>query len=424
MNIQKINYVSKDFELEVSFDFENKTVWLTTSEISKIAGESRQRIAYQINKRFDENDSEWASNAKKFCQPTNGKEVIFYNLFVLKEIGRSFKNERISQFVEWANNLLGSYEFEKWEITRFTLDNVSIDVKVSPDESTVWLTQSQMAELFDTSIPNISIHISKIFEDCELNESSVIKFYLNTGNDGKAYVTGFYNLDLILSVGYRVNSKRGIAFRRWASKVLSDYLLKGIAINEKRLHSLGKTVDIQNRMLSASLNIDYQELSSVVNEYTQALDLLDDYDHQSLAKPKGRETIYQLTYEDSRSIIDKMKFTLSSDLFGVEKEEGKLEGIIAAVFQHVFGTEVYPSLEDKAAHLLYFLVKDHPFYDGCKRIAATLFLEYLNRNGALVRNGKLTISNDALVAITLLTAESDPKEMDVIVSVIMNLLVM
>lgn len=161
----------------------------------------------------------------------------------------------------------------------------------------------------------------------------------------------------------------------------------------------------------------------MVNEYTKALDLLDDYDHQCVSKPNGRKTVYRLEYDECRKIIDSMKFGDTSQVFGVEKEQGKLNGILAAIYQDVFGQEVYSSLEEKAAHLLYFLVKDHPFVDGCKRIAATLFLEFLNRNNALVKSGKMIISNDTLVAITVLTAESKPEEMDVVIKLIMNFLI-
>ena len=231
-----------------------------------------------------------------------------------------------------------------------------------------------------------------------------------------------YNLDMIISVGYRVKSKRGIIFRTWANKILKEYLIQGYSVNEKRLEKLNKVIDIQNKMLASALNIDTYELSEVIKTYTNALDLLDDYDHQRLEKPKGNDAIYRIEYDEARRIIDSMKFKNDSNLFGVEKEQGKLNGILEAVYQNVFGTEVYPTLEDKAAHLLYFLVKDHPFVDGCKRIAATLFLEFLNKNKRLVKNGKLVISNNTLVAITLLTAESRPEEMEIMVNVIMHLL--
>ena len=227
---------------------------------------------------------------------------------------------------------------------------------------------------------------------------------------------------LFRSVGYRVKSRRGILFRRWANKVLKDYLIKGYAINQKRLDALNKTIEIQTRMLSSCLDIDKEELSKVINEYTKALDLLDNYDHQTLNKPKGSFGDYVLTYKEARRIIRLMKFNETSTVFGLEKEKGKLNGILEQVYQNVFGQELYPSIEEKAAHLLYFLVKDHPFADGCKRIAATLFINFLFKNNYLYRNGKHIISNEALVAITILTAESNPNEMDVIIKLIMNLL--
>ncbi len=176
-------------------------------------------------------------------------------------------------------------------------------------------------------------------------------------------------------------------------------------------------------MLAYSLNIDREELTKVINEYTRALDFLDNYDHQTLEKPKGAKTEYVMTYQEAREIIDSMKFHDMSSVFGVEKEQGKLNGIIEQVYQNVFGQELYPSVEEKAAHLLYFLVKDHPFADGCKRIAATLFINFLYKNNHLYHNNKQIISNEALVAITILTAESNPSEMDIIVKLIMNLLV-
>ena len=227
---------------------------------------------------------------------------------------------------------------------------------------------------------------------------------------------------MIISVGYRVKSQRGILFRKWANKILKEYLIQGYSINQKRISALNKTIEIQNKMLASSLNIEQEALVNVIEEYTKALDLLDNYDHQCLIKPKGNESIYKLTYFDCRTIIDSMKFKTTSSVFGVEKEEGKLNGILAAVYQNVFGQEVYPSLEEKAAHLLYFLVKDHPFADGCKRIAATLFLEFLNKNHALIKGGKKIIANDTLVAITVLTAESRPEEKDVMIKLIMNFL--
>lgn len=313
---------------------------------------------------------------------------------------------------------------DKYELVRFTDDGFELDVRADLQHDTVWLTQKEMSLLFDVSSDNIGLHIKNILKDDELDfstteDSSVVQ---KEGDRTVSRPVKLYNLDMIISVGYRVKSKRGIAFRRWANSVLKDYLIKGYAVNQKRLEALNKTIDIQNRMLAYSLNIDKEELSKVINEYTRALDLLDNYDHQCLEKPKGSKNDYVMTYDEAREIIDSMKFSEMSNVFGVEKEQGKLNGIISQVYQNVFGQELYPSVEEKAAHLLYFLVKDHPFADGCKRIAATLFINFLYRNNHLYRNNKQIISNEALVAITILTAESNPNEMEIIVKLIMNLL--
>lgn len=313
---------------------------------------------------------------------------------------------------------------DKFELVKFTDNNFEINVRADIDNDTVWITQKEMALLFEVSIDNISLHIKNILRENELDissieESSVVQIEGNRKVNRRIKI---YNLDMIISVGYRVKSQRGILFRKWANKILKEYLIQGYSINQKRISALNKTIEIQNKMLASSLNIEQEALVNVIEEYTKALDLLDNYDHQCLIKPKGNESIYKLTYSDCRTIIDSMKFKTTSSVFGVEKEEGKLNGILAAVYQNVFGQEVYPSLEEKAAHLLYFLVKDHPFADGCKRIAATLFLEFLNKNHALIKGGKKIIANDTLVAITILTAESRPEEKDVMIKLIMNFL--
>lgn len=313
---------------------------------------------------------------------------------------------------------------DKFELVKFTDNNFEINVRADIDNDTVWLTQKEMALLFEVSIDNISLHIKNILKENELDissieESSVVQIEGNRKVNRRIKI---YNLDMIISVGYRVKAKRGILFRKWANKILKEYLIQGYSINQKGISALNKTIEIQNKMLASSLNIEQEALVNVIEEYTKALDLLDNYDHQCLIKPKGNESIYKLTYSDCRTIIDSMKFKTTSSVFGVEKEEGKLNGILAAVYQNVFGQEVYPSLEEKAAHLLYFLVKDHPFADGCKRIAATLFLEFLNKNHALIKGGKKIIANDTLVAITILTAESRPEEKDVMIKLIMNFL--
>lgn len=320
-----------------------------------------------------------------------------------------------------AMSKIGGFKMDnKFDLVRFTDNEFELDVRADSENETVWLAQDEMAQLFDVNIGRISRHINNIFKEGELTRKSNLRKTQFAQSDKPV---GLYSLDVIISVGYRVRSQRGIKFRIWANKVLKDYLIKGFAINQKRLDNLNKTIDIQNSMLAYSLNIDKEELAKVINEYTRALDLLDNYDHQTLVKPKGQAPLYVTTYQEAREIIDSMKFNDMSDVFGVEKEQGKLNGIIEQVYQNVFGQELYPSIEEKAAHLLYFLVKDHPFADGCKRIAATLFINFLFKNNHLYRNNKQIVSNEALVAITILTAESNPQEMDIIVKLIMNLLV-
>ena len=319
----------------------------------------------------------------------------------------------------------GFYSMDKFDLVRFTDDDFELDVRADSENETVWLTQDEIACLFGRNQAVISRHISNVFKEGELDrDTSMQKMHKSQNSENSNHRPPvYYNLDVIISVGYRVKSLRGVAFRKWANKILKDYLIKGYAVNQKRLEALNKTIDIQNRMLAYSLNIDKEELSKVINEYTRALDLLDNYDHKTLAKPRGEKTVYVMSYQEARNIIDSMKFNEVSSVFGVEKEQGKLNGIIEQVYQNVFGQELYPSLEEKAAHLLYFLVKDHPFADGCKRIAATLFINFLYKNNHLYRNNKQIISNEALVAITILTAESNPNEVDIIIKLIMNLLV-
>lgn len=309
------------------------------------------------------------------------------------------------------------------EIEIFKDGNLSIEVPVSADGDTVWLNRNQMAELFQRDVKTIGKHINNALKE-ELDSSTVANF-ATVQNEGERNVhrdIDYYNLDMIISVGYRVKSARGIAFRRWANNILKQYILKGYAVNEKRLNALGKTIELQSRIIAGTVGIEETGVLQAVNEYANALTLLDEYDHQVLKKPEGNKPIYRITYEECRTMIDKMVFGKKSSVFGVEKEPGKVEGIIAAVYQNVFGGDVYPTLEEKAANLLYFMIKDHPFTDGCKRIAASLFLEFLSRNEALYINGMKRISDSALVAITLMIAESRPEEKDIMTTLVMNFL--
>ena len=311
---------------------------------------------------------------------------------------------------------------KKSEIILFETKDKEVTLSVPMDGDTVWLSQAQMAELFDTTKQNVSLHANNCFKEGELDKKSVVKDFLTTASDGKNYKTKYYNLDVIISVGYRVKSKRGIEFRQWASKILKQYMIDGYAINEKRLHALQKTVDIQTRMLADALNVEEKDVLRAVSLYTDSLTLLDQYDHQAIVKPTGAKPIYRITYDDCMKMVSHMKDSFETDVFGVEKEEGKVNGIISAIYQSAFGEDAYPSIEEKASNLLYFMIKDHPFADGCKRIAASLFLEFLERNDALLRDGNKRIGDGELVAITLMIAESNPEEKDIMVKLVMNLL--
>ena len=312
------------------------------------------------------------------------------------------------------------------ELVMFHDGVFELDVRVSAAENTVWLTLDQIAFLFEKDKSTVSRHIKNIFSEGELEYGATVAKNAIVQTEGTREVQRFieyYNLDVIISVGYRVKSKRGIAFRKWATTVLNDYLLRGYAENRRLLEAQGKTIELQTRMIAHLPETDEEELMTVVNHYTEALDLLDDYDHQCLIRPKGNRGYVQLSYEECREIISSMKFSSSSDVFGTEKTEGALKGILGSVYQSVFGEDVYPTVEEKAATLLYFLVKDHPFNDGCKRIGATLFLAFLQKNGMLFSaSGKMIISNGALVAITLMIAESRPEEKDIMVTLVMNLI--
>ena len=307
------------------------------------------------------------------------------------------------------------------EIMIFETKDNEIKLTVPVENETVWLTQAQMTELFQVDRTVITRHVNNVFKENELiRESNVQKMHIPNSDRP----VQFYSLEVIISVGYRVKSNRGVEFRQWANSVLKQYIMQGYAINEKRLAALQRTVDIQTKMLASTLEVDEAELLKAVNLYTNALMLLDQYDHQSLKKPTGNKPIYRITYEDCRNMVNAMEDSFHSDVFGVEKEKGKVEGILAAVYQSAFGEDAYPSLEEKAANLLYFMIKDHPYADGCKRIAASLFLEFLVRNNVLYEKGQKRISDGALVAITLMIAESDPKEKDITVNLVMNLLTM
>ena len=313
-------------------------------------------------------------------------------------------------------------EEKKNEIILF--ENQGVKLEVNLKDETVWLTQKQMAELFDKDRRTITRHIQNIYKDEELDENTVCSFFEHTAEDGKKYKVQFYNLDMIISVGYRVNSKRGILFRRWATKVLKDYMLKGYAVNQKRLDYLEKTVkliDIANRIDERLEGSDAKEILKVIGEYSKALDLLDDYDHKTLKKINGKIDERRIEYNECIEIINKLRFNEESTLFAVERDKG-LESIIGNIYQSFGGQDIYKSIEEKGANFLYLIVKNHVFADGNKRIAATLFIYFLNFYDILYKNGKQTIDNNTLTALTLLIAESNPREKEVIIDLVMNFL--
>jgi len=313
-------------------------------------------------------------------------------------------------------------EEKKNEIILF--ENQGVKLEVNLKDETVWLTQKQMAELFGKDRRTITRHIQNIYKDEELDENTVCSFFEHTAEDGKKYKVQYYNLDMIISVGYRVNSKRGIIFRKWSTKILKDYMLKGYAINQKRLEYLEKTIkliDIANRMDERLENNDAKEILKVIGDYSKALNLLDEYDHRTLKKVKGNIDERKIEYKECINIINKLKFNEESSLFAVERDKG-LESIIGNIYQSFDGQDIYKSIEEKASNFLYLIVKNHVFADGNKRIAATLFIYFLNYYGILYKNDKQTIDNNTLAALTLLIAESNPREKEVIIDLVMNFL--
>ena len=317
----------------------------------------------------------------------------------------------------------------KNEIKIYEIEDKNIELEVSLENETVWLTQKQMSELFDRDRTVITRHINNIFKEEELVEKSNVQ-KMHFPNSDKP--TALYSLDVIISVGYRVKSKRGTQFRIWANKILKDYLIKGYAINEKKLKEqsqklieLQRTIEILNRTVNTQrIELDEAKgLLNVISQYSYALKILDDYDHQNFYKGSVTlEESYNLSYEESMKIIELMKDEFSTDLFGREKDDS-FKGSLGAIYQTAFEEEVYPSIEEKAANLLYFIVKNHSFLDGNKRIAAAIFIYFMQKNDILFRaDGSKKIADNTLVAITLMIAESKPSEKDLIISILINLI--
>ena len=311
----------------------------------------------------------------------------------------------------------------KNEIVLFEDENLKLEVNMKDD--TVWLSLDQMVKLFDRDKSVISRHIKNAFAE-ELDNSTVANFSTDQ-KEGNREVTRnieYYNLDMIISVGYRVKSKRGIAFRRWANKILKDYLLKGYAINSKRLEYLEKTIkliDIANRADERLEETDAKHILKVIGDYSKALNLLDDYDHKTLKLKKESISDKVITYDECKNLINTLRFNEESDIFALERNEG-LKSIINTLYQTYDGKDVYHSLEEKAANFLYLTVKNHVFIDGNKRIAATLFIYFLQFYNMLYKGDKKIIDNNTLASLTILITESNPEEKEILINLVTNFL--
>ncbi|MGE0089965.1 MAG: RhuM family protein [Bacteroidales bacterium] len=319
------------------------------------------------------------------------------------------------------------------EIKIYQLEDGKTEVQVKLDHETVWLSLNQIVKLFDRDKSVISRHINNIFNEKELNRNSVVAKNATTARDGKIYQVDFYNLDVIISIGYRIKSQRGTQFRIWANKILKEYLVKGYALNEKRLTQQNKQLkELQESVKIIAKVLNYKELSDdestallkIISNYAYALDILDQYDYQTLEiKNTSGKEIYRLTYDEAINKIELVKKKLgNSALFGKEKDSS-FKSSLNSIYQTFNKVDLYPSIEEKAANLLYFITKNHSFVDGNKRIAAFLFLLFLEKNGILFDEyGNKRFADNTLVALTLMIAVSKPEEKDSMIKVIVNLI--
>jgi prophage maintenance system killer protein len=307
-------------------------------------------------------------------------------------------------------------------IVVFSDDGVELNVDFDPNKETFWLSQKQMSELFETDQSVISRHINNVYKEKELEkETSMQKMHRSSASRPEM----LYNLDVIISVGYRVHSNRGVRFRRWANGVLKDFLLKGYAIDQKRINvpnlaEITKTLD-DYRKFDGDLHLSGDQLLEFMIAYNKSLTLLDSYDHQDFKLPKGNRDVYRIKYEECIDIIKRSKFSGKNDNFGKERDKS-FDSSISTIYQTYDGNELYPTLEQKAAMLLYLVTKNHSFIDGNKRIASTVFLYFLDRNNGLFIKGTKRISDEALATLTILIAASDPKDKNIIINLILAIL--
>ena len=313
------------------------------------------------------------------------------------------------------------------KIEIYTSKNNQAEINVNFDGDTVWLTQKQMSELFGRDRVAITQHIGNIFKEEELEENSVCKDFLLTAKDGKSYKTKYYNLDIIISVGYRVKSKQGTEFRKWATNLLKNHLKNGYTINEKRLEQLQQTIElISNKQID---NFDEAKgLLEIIKNYNKSFSLLSKFDSNDLSRENLNKNIsYEINYDEANSSISNLKKELiikkeASELFGNQKDNA-FKGILGNILQTFDGEYLYPSIEEQASNLLYLIIKNHPFSDGNKRIGAFMFIWFLEKNKHSLKNsGELKINDNALTAIALLVANSNPKEKDLMIDLIINLI--
>lgn len=328
-------------------------------------------------------------------------------------------------------------QFQKGEIAIYTSEDGSISLDTKLENDTIWLTQKQMAELFGVKIPTISKHLKNIFTEGELNEKVVISILETTAKHGaikdktQKSTTQFYNLDAVISVGYRVNSSRATQFRIWATNTLREYLTKGYVINEKmlktqqnKIQTLQSTVSLLTRSIQNQISTvdEAQDVANILDNFAKGLDLLDNFDHKTLdTKGVTQKEAVVISESEFLKVIDKMKSEFASDVFANPKDKS-FASSVNQIYQTFGGNDCYPSLEEKAAMLLYLITKNHSFSDGNKRIAASCFLYFLNKNNMLYKNDLPIIDNGTLFALTLLIAESEPSEMKIMKQIVVSVL--
>lgn len=317
------------------------------------------------------------------------------------------------------------------QIVIYKNNDGNIECSVNLRDNTLWLSLDQIATVFQKNKSTISRHIKNIFETEELDKDSVVAFFATTANDGKTYNVAYYNLDMIISVGYRVNSKIATNFRKWATNVLKNYLTQGYAINEKllsdkqeKIQTLQTTVSLLTRSLTNQIESldDAQQVAKILDNFAKGLDLLDNFDHKTLdVKGSTQKEAVIIPVKEFLSVINKMKSEFASDVFANPKDDS-FESSVNQIYQTFGGNDCYPTLEEKAAMLLYLITKNHSFSDGNKRIAASCFLYFLERNGILYKNNLPIIDNGTLFALTILIAESNPKEMETMKQIVISVL--